>query len=75
MLPEYSLELFCHVSAPNSPLRGMVWNAQTFFPVRTSNARMSPLGNFMDLGARPFSSDVGTTMTSWETSGGEVFMR
>src|SRR2546425_747356 len=32
---------------------------------------MSPLGNFMDFGTRPFSSDVGTTMMSWETIGGD----
>ena len=31
-----------HVSAPNSPLRGMVRNDQTCAPVRTSKARMSP---------------------------------
>ncbi len=55
-------ELFSHVSAPNSPGRGMVWKTQTRFPVLTSNAMMSPLGYFCDLGSRPFSSDVGTMM-------------
>src|SRR5213593_4946272 len=45
VLPVYTFELFCHVSAPNSPGRGIVWKVQTFFPVRTSKAMMSALGN------------------------------
>src|ERR671936_316774 len=73
--PENTLELLAQVSAPNSPGRGIVWNTQIFFPVRASNAMMSPFGYFWDFGKRPFSSDVGITTTLPETSGGDVFIR
>src|SRR5204863_6347191 len=75
VFPEKTLELLPQVSAPNSPGRGIVWNTQTFFPVRASNAMMSPLGYFWDFGTRPFSSDVGMTTMLPETKGGDVFMR
>src|SRR3989442_15560757 len=75
VLPVYVFELFCQLSAPNSPGRGIVWNVQTFLPVRTSKAMMSPLGNFIDFGTRPFSRDVGITMMSRDTNGGDVFIK
>src|SRR5215831_14533791 len=33
-----------HVSCPNSPGRGTVWNSHSFFPSRASYARVSPGG-------------------------------
>ena len=50
----------------------MVWNVHSFLPVRTSNARTSPL-TFSLLGAVPPCVSAGPiTMTPFETTGGEL---
>ena len=41
-LPEYVQASFGHVSYPNSPGCGTVWNVHRSLPVRASYARMSP---------------------------------
>src|ERR1041384_429617 len=43
--PMYFQASFGHVSYPNSPGRGTVWNVHTSLPVSTSYARMSPGGD------------------------------
>ena len=40
--PEYSQDPSSHVSLPNSPGCGMVWNSHSSSPVRTSKPRTSP---------------------------------
>src|SRR5918992_3216287 len=42
--PTYLYASLGHVSYPNSPGGGIVWNCQTLLPVITSYARMSPGG-------------------------------
>src|SRR4029079_8633736 len=68
-LPEYVAESFSQVSWPGSPERGTVWNVQSFFPVRTSNAMTSPL-TFSLFGLVPPCVSAGpTTITPLETTG------
>src|SRR5438094_789647 len=52
------------VSEPGSPLRGIVWNTHSRFPVRTSNASTSPFT--FSLSVRPPGRNAGATITCRE---------
>ena len=63
-----------HVSLPNSPSCGMVWNIQTCSPVRTSKPRTSPGGISFIAGMLGLvTSDMAEPMTTTSptTSGGD----
>ena len=64
-------ESFSHVSLPNSPGRGIVLNVQSSLPVRTSNARTSPLVLLCVLTVAPSRNDEPTITTSLAIAGVE----
>ena len=72
MFPVYAHESFSHVSLPNSPGWGMVWNVHSRLPVRTSYPRMYPLVFSFDRGAVPPTIAAPITMTFRTTTAGDV---
>ena len=71
VLPLIAHESFSHVSLPNSPGRGIVLNVQSSLPVRTSNARTSPLVLLCVVTVMPSLNDDPTMTTSLTTVGVE----
>ena len=69
VLPLTAHESFSHVSLPNSPGRGMVLNVQSSLPVRTSNARTSPLVLLCVLTVAPSRNDEPMMTTSLTMAG------
>ena len=72
MLPVYDHESFSHVSLPNSPGCGIVWNVHRRFPERTSKPRMYPLVFSFDRGAVPPTMAAPNTITFLTTTAGDV---
>src|SRR5438067_2977247 len=71
--PVIAHESFFHVSLPNSPGCGIVWNDQAILPVCASYARTSPGGSLRYINRSP--TPLPTMTRFLYTTGGDVLAK